>query len=83
MANLDEFFSDDTDRNVQTLVEVTKKFFVFVSQLAEIVDELEKNYSILSTKIDQMSQTSGSITPSTSPLTAPPISPSTSSAPTQ
>jgi hypothetical protein len=41
LTNLDEFFSDNESRNVDTLIEVTKKFFGFVSALAEIVDALE------------------------------------------
>jgi len=56
LTNLDEFFSDDETQNVETLVAVTKKFFLFVSQLAEIVDSLEVKYADLNTKLDKISQ---------------------------
>jgi hypothetical protein len=56
LTNLDEFFGDERSKNVDTLVEVTKKFFIFVSQLAEIVDELERNFAELNLKVDQLLQ---------------------------
>ncbi len=71
MTNLDEFFGDNQSQNVDTLIAVTKKFFVFVSQLAEIVDELERKYAELSTRISQVSQ-QPSAPP---PLSAPTLSP--------
>jgi hypothetical protein len=68
LKNLDDFFGEDQGQNVDTLVAVTKKFFTFVSQLAEIVDELGKEYSELSNKVDQLLKNSG-------PISAPPRSP--------
>ncbi len=56
MTNLDEFFGDNQSQNVDALIAVTKKFFVFVSQLAEIVDDLERKYAELSSRISQISQ---------------------------
>ena len=56
LTNLDEFFGDDQSQNVDALIAVTKKFFVFVSQLAEIVDDLERKYAELSSRINQISQ---------------------------
>ena len=87
MKNIDDFFGDDQEQNVDTLIEVTKKFFTFVSQLAEIVDELGREYSELTIKIDQLLQSSSSpqasAPPSTpvSAATPPPIPMSTSAPP--
>jgi hypothetical protein len=87
LKNIDDFFGDDQDQNVDTLIEVTKKFFTFVSQLAEIVDELGKEYSELTIKIDQLlkspSSPQASAPPSTpvSAATPPPIPMSTSAPP--
>jgi hypothetical protein len=83
LANLDEFFGDNQSQNVDTLVEVTKKFFTFVSQLAEIVDDLEGRYAELNKKIDQISQRPAVTAPS--PASTPsrvPSAPQTSSLPT-
>ncbi|NHJ00561.1 MAG: hypothetical protein EAX86_00385 [Candidatus Heimdallarchaeota archaeon] len=77
MANLDDFFSDDQSRNVDSLIEVTKKFFIFVSQLAEIVDDLERKYSLLNGRIDDLLQKS------MSPPRQPQINPPTVSTPAQ
>ncbi len=68
MKNIDDFFGEDQSQNVDTLIEVTKKFFTFVSQLAEIVDELGKDYTELSNKVDQLLQRSGTTTLPSSPV---------------
>ncbi|MFX0084513.1 MAG: hypothetical protein ACFFAU_02465 [Candidatus Hodarchaeota archaeon] len=70
MKNIDDFFGEDQSQNVDTLIEVTKKFFTFVSQLAEIVDELGKDYSELSNKVDQILQGSGVKTLPSSPVSS-------------
>ncbi|UCE13626.1 MAG: hypothetical protein JSV04_00270 [Candidatus Heimdallarchaeota archaeon] len=82
MKNIDDFFGDDESQNVKTLITVTKKFFVFVSQLVEIVDELEKNYNELANKVNQL-QKSGlsSSPPPTSAVSSAPPTPVVSSAP--
>jgi hypothetical protein len=72
LTNLDEFFSDNETQNVETLIEVTKKFFLFVSQLTEIVDSLEVKYESLSNRLDQISQ--GAIQAPTQ-VYAPPVAP--------
>ena len=76
LKNLDNFFGEDQGQNVDTLIEVTKRFFTFVSQLAEIVDELGREYTELSNKIDKLLQTSGS-----SGVIASPPSPASTSTP--
>lgn len=87
MKNIDDFFGEDQDQNVDTLIEVTKRFFTFVSQLAEIVDELGKDYSDLTDKVEQLLQRSSSpqaAAPSSAPVSAaapPPIPVSTSAPP--
>lgn len=83
LTNLDEFFSDNETRNVDTLIEVTKKFFGFVSALAEIVDALETRYTELDNKINMLSQQQRTSTPPTmtpSVSTTPPA-PQVSTAP--
>ncbi|MCK4847820.1 MAG: hypothetical protein KAT16_02220 [Candidatus Heimdallarchaeota archaeon] len=76
MTNLDEFFSDDETRNVETLIAVTKKFFLFVSQLAEIVDSLEARYTDIIARLDNISQNAGQAPTqiSASPMAPPPAS---------
>lgn len=74
LTNLDEFFSDNESRNVDTLIEVTKKFFGFVSALAEIVDALETKYAELDNKISLLSQQQRTSAPPT-------MTPSVSAAP--
>lgn len=86
MKNIDDFFGEDQDQNVDTLIEVTKRFFTFVSQLAEIVDELGKDYSELIIKVEQLLQSSSSPQASAPPPTpvsavAPPPVPVSTSAP--
>jgi hypothetical protein len=86
MKNLDDFFGDDESKNVAILVTVTKKFFGFVSQLAEIVYELQESFIELSDKVDQLTQERGSGMVSAPPITtstprAPPVAPSTPRAP--
>ena len=86
MKNIDDFFGEDQDQNVDTLIEVTKRFFTFVSQLAEIVDELGKDYYELTNKVDQLLQSPSSPQASTPPPTpvsaaAPPPIPVSTSAP--
>ncbi|MHA1214599.1 MAG: hypothetical protein ACTSR2_01670 [Candidatus Hodarchaeales archaeon] len=87
MTNLDEFFGDERSKNIETLMAVTKKFFVFVSQLAEIVDELERNFAELDKKVNQLLQGSGTssfspptIAPPVQKASAPPAPPSISPA---
>jgi len=81
LTNLDEFFGDNQSQNVDTLIAVTKKFFVFVSQLAEIVDELERKYAELSTRINQVSQQPSAPPPFSAPSPSPSPPPSQPVAP--
>ncbi|MHA1512960.1 MAG: hypothetical protein ACTSRJ_02725, partial [Candidatus Hodarchaeales archaeon] len=87
MTNLDEFFSDDETRNVETLVAVTKKFFLFVSQLAEIVDSLEVNYANIMARLDRLDNLSQNAVQAPNQVSAPPVSPppvtTSASVPTQ
>ncbi|MFX0209225.1 MAG: hypothetical protein ACFFDT_24790 [Candidatus Hodarchaeota archaeon] len=71
MKNIDDFFGDDESQNVKTLIEVTKKFFYFVSQLTEIVDSLENSLDELKIKVDQLLTNPG-VTAAIKPLSAPP-----------
>jgi len=75
LTNLDEFFSNDETRNVETLIAVTKKFFVFVSTLAEIVDSLEVKYSEIMVKLENISKNASQapIQVSAPPATPPPV----------
>ncbi|MHA1236356.1 MAG: hypothetical protein ACTSQ9_01700 [Candidatus Hodarchaeales archaeon] len=87
MTNLDEFFSDDETRNVETLVAVTKKFFLFVSQLAEIVDSLEVKYANIMARLDRLDNLSQNAVQAPNQVSAPPVSPppvtTSASVPTQ
>ena len=75
LTNLDEFFSDDETRNVETLVAVTKKFFLFVSQLAEIVDSLEVKYANIMARLDRLDNLSQNAVQAPNQVSAPPVSP--------
>jgi len=87
LTNLDEFFSDDETRNVETLVAVTKKFFLFVSQLAEIVDSLEVKYANIMARLDRLDNLSQNAVQAPNQVSAPPVSPppvtTSASVPTQ
>lgn len=78
LTNLDEFFSDDETRNVETLIAVTKKFFLFVSQLAEIVDSLEARYSDIIVRLEKLSQNAGQ---APTQVSTPPVAPPSATAP--
>ncbi|MHA2243438.1 MAG: hypothetical protein ACXADY_00560 [Candidatus Hodarchaeales archaeon] len=73
--NLDDFFGDDESQNVTTLIAVTKNFLGFVSQLAEIVDDLANSFTELSTKVDSLLQNPGAIAPSSTPAAPAPTAP--------
>ena len=75
MTNLDEFFTDDETRNVETLVAVTKKFFLFVSQLAEIVDSLEVKYANIMDRLDRLDKISQNAVLAPNQVSATPVSP--------
>ncbi len=75
MTNIDEFFGENESQNVETLIGITKKFFGFVSALADIVDELQNDFLKLSDKIDQLQKTGSA------PLSASPPSPTSLSPP--
>lgn len=75
MKNIDDFFGDDESQNVQTLIEVTKRFFGFVSQLAEIVDELSNSFNELSSKVDQLQRGGAAATSPSPTISSPGLSP--------
>ncbi len=85
MTNIDDFFGENESQNVETLIGITKKFFGFVSALAEIVDELQSEHLKLSSRIDQLQRTGpaplSASPPSPAPLSASPPSPASLSPP--
>ncbi|MHA1206017.1 MAG: hypothetical protein ACTSSO_00445, partial [Candidatus Hodarchaeales archaeon] len=78
---------DDETRNVETLVAVTKKFFLFVSQLAEIVDSLEVKYANIMDRLDRLDNLSQNAVQTPNQVSAHPVSPpsvtASASVPTQ